>query len=71
MDVRDILTEKRLYQLKHMVSEIDVQQLQAKIDNGEIFKLIEVSNLDDFQAGHIAGAVHIPLAELKEVASQK
>jgi rhodanese-related sulfurtransferase len=71
MQIRDLLTEKRLHQLEEMVAEIDVQELKKKIDNGEIFQLVEVSNPEDFKKGHLEGATNIPLAWLPEMAPLK
>lgn len=71
MQIRDLLTEKRLRHLEEMVAEISPEALNAKIKGGEIFKLIEVSDLDDFEKGHIAGAINIPLNSLVETASSK
>ncbi len=71
MQIRDLLSEKRLSHLEEMVAEIDVQELKTKIDNGEIFKLVEVSNPADFKKGHIKGAIPIPLESLRDAAPQK
>ena len=70
MKTRDLLTEKRLRHLEAMVSEIEIEVLQEKIEAGEIFKLIEVSRSEDFAGGHIAGAVHIPLDSIIATASR-
>lgn len=70
MKIRDVLTEKRLQNLEAMVSEIEVEVLQGKIEAGEIFKLIEVSRSEDFDKGHIAAAVHIPLDSIIETVSR-
>ncbi len=70
MKTSDLLTEKRLRHLEAMVSEIEVEALQGKIEASEIFKLIEVSRSEDFATGHIAGAVHIPLDSVIETASR-
>ncbi len=71
MQIKDILTEKRLCHLEPMVAEINVQELKTKIDAGEIFKLIEVSNPEHFQTGHIKGAMNIPLNSLEQTAPQQ
>ena len=71
MQIRDLLTEKRLRHLEPMVAEINVQELKSKIDAGEIFKLVEVSNPEHFQQGHIKGASNIPLNLLELTAGQQ
>lgn len=71
MKIRDLLTEKRLHNLEEMVAELTLEELKLKIDEGEIFNLVEVSNQSDFNQGHIPGAVNIPLNTLRETADQK
>lgn len=71
MQTRDLLTEKRLWNLEGMVAEISLEELKSKMDGGEIFHLVEVSNPEDFRKGHISGAINIPLTNLKETANQK
>lgn len=66
MQTRDLLTEKRLRNLEEMVAEISVEELDQKIQAGEIFKLIEVSNPEDYQKAHIEGAINITLDSLLE-----
>ncbi len=61
----DSLAETRLRQLNGMWAEISPEELRRKIENGEIIRLIEVSDADSFRAGHINGAIH---AELRSVA---
>jgi len=71
MQRKDLLTEKRLYDLEEMVAEIGLKELKSKIDGGEIFGLVEVSNTEDFKKGHIPGAVNIPLNFFGETANKK
>lgn len=71
MQIKDLLTEKRLRHLEEMVSEITVDELQSKIKGSEIFKLVEISNPDDFANGHIKGAINIPLDSLATEASER
>lgn len=71
MQIKDLLTEKRLRHLEEMVSEITVDELKSKIKRNEIFKLVEISNPDDFGNGHIAGAINISLGSLARVASKR
>lgn len=70
MQTKDMLTSKRLRHLEPMVSEMIVDELNAKMSRGEIFKLVEVSNPHDFDKGHIEGAIHIPM-DLLEAESQR
>ena len=71
MKIKDLLTEKRLHHLEEMVSEITVDELKSKIKRNEIFKLVEISNPDDFGNGHIDGAINIPLDLLATEASKR
>ncbi len=71
MQIKDLLTEKRLHHLEEMVSEITVDELKAKVKRHEIFKLVEISNPDDFDNGHIDGAINIPLDSLAREASKR
>ena len=71
MQIKDLLTEKRLHHLEEMVSEITVDDLKSKIKHNEIFKLVEISNPDDFSNGHIDGAINIPLDLLATAASKR
>jgi len=71
MQIKDLLTEKRLHHLEEMVSEITVDELKAKVKRHEIFKLVEISNPDDFDNGHIAGAINIPLDSLAKEANKR
>jgi len=71
MKIKDLLTEKRLHHLEEMVSEITVDELKSKIKHNEIFKLVEISNPDDFDNGHIDGAINIPLDSLATEASKR
>lgn len=70
MQTKDLLTSKRLRHLDPMVTEITVDELQRKREDGEIFKLIEVSDAEDYDAGHIAGATHISISELQDKSPQ-
>lgn len=71
MQIRDLLTEKRLRNLEEMVAEISLEELESKLDAGEIFRLVEVSKAEDFKNGHIPGAINIPLTSLAETANRK
>ena len=71
MQIRDLLTEKRLHQLEEMITEISPETLKNKFHNGEIFKLIEVSEAKNFAEAHIDGAMNLTLEPLVETANQK
>jgi len=71
MKAHDILTQKRLRHLEPMVAEIAVEELQTKFTLDETFKLIEISDPDDYAKGHIKGAIHISPGELKEEAQKR
>ena len=71
MQIKDLLTEKRLRHLEEMVSEITVDELKSKIKRNEIFKLVEISNPDDFANGYIDGAINISLDSLATEASKR
>ncbi|MFQ5675907.1 MAG: rhodanese-like domain-containing protein [bacterium] len=70
MQKKDMLTSKRLRHLEAMISEMTVDELNAKMKRGEIFKLLEVSNPNDFEKGHIEGAIHI-LIDVLETEAEK
>lgn len=70
MKTRDILTEKRLWRLESMVVEIGIDELKAKIDNQEVFHLLEISDEEDYRKEHIAGAVHVSLKSVRNFAEQ-
>lgn len=71
MNAHDILTQKRLRHLEPMVAEITVEELQSKFALDETFKLIELSDPDDYAKGHIEGALHISPGALKEEAQKR
>ena len=49
-----------------MVEEIDSDELKAKFDKGEKFRLIDVRESDEHLAGHIPNSENIPLSSFKE-----
>ena len=71
MQIKDLLTEKRLRHLEEMVSEITVDELKSKLKRNEIFKLVEISNPDDFESGHIKDAINIQLDDLEDEAGKR
>lgn len=48
------------------VPEISAAEAKARLDRGEVDVLLDVRELDEWQRGHIAGAVHIPMAFVEE-----
>ncbi len=50
--------------------EIDVQELQEKINNQEDFILLDVRRDDEHAFAQIEGSVHIPLHSLEDQVSQ-
>ncbi len=49
-----------------MVNELDSEELKSKFDGKEKFRLIDVREKEEFEAGHIPGAETIPLSSFKE-----
>jgi rhodanese-related sulfurtransferase len=47
-----------------MVRTITKEELKAKIDRGERFRLVDVRDTPDYEKEHIVGAVHLLIAEL-------
>lgn len=70
MQIRDLLTEKRLWKLEAMVAEIGLEEFQAKMAENEVFHLLEISNEADFDKGHLPGAVNVPLVGIRDYALQ-
>lgn len=44
---------------------IQPEEVQAKLEAGEALKLIDVREVDEVEAGHIPGIIHIPLGLLE------
>ena len=49
-----------------MVNEMDSDGLKAKLDSKEKFRLIDVREKEEFEAGHIESAESIPLSSFRE-----
>lgn len=45
-------------------SDVTVEELKEKMDQGDSFVLVDVRENDEFEHSHIKGAVHIPLGLL-------
>lgn len=66
-----MLTEKRLRQLDSMVAGITPAELNEKLAAGEIFVLVEISEPDEFQKGHIDDALNLQIEGVVEGALRK
>ncbi len=44
---------------------IQPEEVQAKLEAGEAIKIIDVREVDEVEAGHIPGIIHIPLGLLE------
>lgn len=47
-----------------MVQEVTVQELEQAIASGAL--VVDVRELDEFEAGHVPSATHIPLSSIEE-----
>jgi rhodanese-related sulfurtransferase len=50
---------------------ITIENLLEMLENKERFKLVEVLAKEEYDKGHIPGAINIPLDELEALATQK
>lgn len=48
-----------------MVAQIDIESLKAKLASGDI-KVLDIRNLDDYQASHIEPSQHLDNANLQD-----
>lgn len=71
MLIQDMLTEKRLHQLDGMVAEIMPAELNKKLEAGEIFEVIEISEPHDFEQAHIDGALNFQIESVVETALRR
>ena len=53
-----------------MYEQITVEEAKKIMDNGEDFVILDVREKDEFDAGHIPGAVLIPYTEIKNNAEE-
>lgn len=49
-----------------MIETITKEQLKAKIDAGDAFKILDVRDTPDYQQSHIPGAIHLLIADMKK-----
>ena len=50
---------------------ITIEELLEMLENKERFKLVEVLAKEEYDKGHIPGAINIPLDDLEALAKQK
>ncbi len=50
------------------VEEITPAETKARLDRGEVDLIVDVREPDEWQQGHIPGALHVPMALLQEQA---
>jgi rhodanese-related sulfurtransferase len=53
-----------------MVTTISRDELKAKIDRGDDFRLVETLPESAFQSAHLPGAVNLPPDRVRELAAQ-
>ncbi|HJX84620.1 MAG TPA: rhodanese-like domain-containing protein, partial [Candidatus Angelobacter sp.] len=51
-----------------VIDQVDVPQLAARRKNGET--VLDVRSITEFRAGHIPGAIHVPLGRVPEAAAR-
>jgi rhodanese-related sulfurtransferase len=51
-----------------MTKTINRDELKAKIDHGETFHLVEALAEDEFQKGHLPGAINLPPDQVQPLA---
>jgi hypothetical protein len=57
-------TQDHLPRSQAEVPRVTIEEAKAAIDNGEAI-VVDVRRARDYQAGHIPGAIHIPLDEIE------
>lgn len=55
---------------KSMISEMSLETFQKKVKEDPSLMILDVRELDEYEAGHIPGAVHIPLGEVDQRAEE-
>ncbi|MDX1623630.1 MAG: rhodanese-like domain-containing protein [Gemmatimonadota bacterium] len=53
-----------------MADTLDRDALKEKIDRGDHFRLIEVLSEEEYRSGHLPGAIHLPVDEIRERAPE-
>lgn len=54
-----------------MSATIDRAELQAKIERGDAFTLVEVLPPPYYRSGHLPGAIYIPPLQVRELAAKR
>ncbi|MCI2256164.1 sulfurtransferase TusA family protein [Domibacillus sp. PGB-M46] len=49
-----------------VIPEISLEDFKEKVENGEHMTVLDVRELEEYQEGHIDGAIHIPLGEVEQ-----
>ncbi|OLN24086.1 hypothetical protein BTO30_01335 [Domibacillus antri] len=49
-----------------VIPEISLENFKEKVENGENLTILDVRELDEYEEGHINGAIHIPLGEVEQ-----
>ncbi|MEG0259407.1 MAG: rhodanese-like domain-containing protein [Lysinibacillus sp.] len=47
------------------MKEISVKEVQQALEQGQLVNLVDVREVDEVEAGHIPGIIHIPLGLLE------
>jgi rhodanese-related sulfurtransferase len=50
----------------NLKKEITPQQVEARLRKGDSLYMLDVREHNEWDAGHVAGAIHIPLGQLVE-----
>ena len=53
-----------------VIPEISLDTFKEKVENGENLTILDVRELDEYEEGHIEGAIHIPLGEVEQRAGE-
>lgn len=53
-----------------MILEMSLHTFQQKIEEGQPLFILDVREPDEYESGHIPGAVHIPLGEVEDRAEE-
>jgi TusA-related sulfurtransferase/rhodanese-related sulfurtransferase len=53
-----------------VIPEISLESFKEKVEANENLTILDVRELDEYEEGHISGAIHIPLGEVEKRASE-
>ncbi|GMQ81101.1 MAG: metalloregulator ArsR/SmtB family transcription factor [Rhodothermia bacterium] len=56
---------REYYSARELMEPVDREELLERVDQGQV-TVLDVRPFEEFQAGHIAGAISIPISELKQ-----